>query len=89
MSKYYIYTSNTKEEAADKAQINLDRVNTNFQTLGGGIFCESIEELTANPEIEGNIYYYGFEEPPECARSGIEFDKCEEYQQSWKLTIEE
>ena len=90
MTNFYIYTGETKGEAEDKAILNLQRINNNFIAANpeGGIFCNYPEELTAEPQIEGNIYYYGIEEPPQFARVGVEIDLCLEYNPSWKLPIE-
>jgi hypothetical protein len=89
MSIYFLYTGETKEEARVKAQTNLDQVNFNFDALGGGVFLNNIDELTANPVIEGVTYYYGFEKPPQCAMTNVVFDLQSEYNVYWRLPEEQ
>jgi hypothetical protein len=89
MSVYFLYTGETKEQARVKAQTNLDQINTNFEELSGGVFCDNIEEMTANPIINGITYYYGIETPPECAMTNVTYDYECEYNYTWKSIIEE
>jgi hypothetical protein len=42
-------------------------------------------KLTANPELEGVTYYYGFEKPPEPFMNGAVPDLEEEFDSSWLI----
>lgn len=65
MPLWWIYTGNTEQEAQTKAQNALNIINTKLQTYTQDQNSTwAIERrLTANPEIEGNTYYYGFQKP--------------------------
>lgn len=89
MSIYFLYTGETKEEARQKCQANLDQINANFEALGGGVFGDNIEEMTANPVINEVTYYYGVEKPPQCAMTNVVFDLQSEFNVYWKLLEEQ
>ena len=59
-----VYTGDTKSQALEKANANLAIINNIFQGICNQNWSENPRELTANPVIDGNTYYYGFTKPP-------------------------
>lgn len=86
MIVYWIYTAETKQEALVKAQTELDKVNEKYlQIVGSGDWATIPQELTAEPEIEGVVYFYGFEKPPAIFQNGTTYDLEEVFSQQWMI----
>jgi hypothetical protein len=85
MTFFWIYTGSNEQEALEKANQNLNLINQKTQEICGQDWADNPQRLTANPEFEEHIYYYGFQKPYQNIENGAEFDREEIYQSSWML----
>lgn len=83
MTNYYIYTGNNESEALEKANEAINLINEKTQEICSANWVDFAQRLTANPEIEGNIYYYGFQSPPPIFVNGSTCDLETEFQNDW------
>jgi hypothetical protein len=88
MVNFYIYTGTTKAIAEQKAIDNLALVNAKFVEITGDPWG-FVQKLTAEPIIDENTYYYGFQSPPTFFTNGAVCDLDTEFQFDWMLSEEE
>lgn len=85
---YWIYTGTTQQEAEQKAQTNLDLVNAVFVGISGDPWT-NLQTLTANPVIESDTYYFGFQKPPSQFNYGdATYDLETEFSSDWFIQEE-
>lgn len=88
MTNYYIYTGNTASEALTKANTAISLINQKCQQICNANWVDSAQQLTADPEINEDIYYYGFQAPPEIFKNGSTCDLEIEFQSNWFIMEE-
>ena len=80
---YYIYSGDNENEALVKANTAISLINEKSQEVCQADWVSNAQRLTANPEIGENIYYFGFQAPPEIFANGATCDLETEFSDSW------
>ena len=83
MSVCMLYTGNTKQEALEKANVNLDLINEKCQEICGQNWAIAPMQAINEPEIEGIIYYYFFQKPYPIFMNNAISDLEAEFDSSW------
>jgi hypothetical protein len=80
---WWLYTS------LENAETELAKVNANIKAFNPEAnYAAAPTQLTANPEIEGTTYLYGFSEPPENIQTGAIAELEAQYSQDWFMQEE-
>jgi hypothetical protein len=80
---WWLYTN------LENAETELAKVNANIKAFNPEAnYAEAPTQLTANPEINGVTYLYGFPEPPENIQAGATAELVAQYSSSWFIQEE-
>ena len=90
--KYMIYCDDIENNvviktAEQKATENLALINAKFQEICNDNWADIPEQLTANPEINGVVYKYGFQSSGlnDFLKNGAVCDLEQYYDTDWKI----
>lgn len=81
----WLYTGSTLEEAETKANTAIGLVNEECNRRTNANWVDGPQRLTADPNIEGTVYYYMFQAPPAIFQNGALYDLEAEFNTDWLI----
>lgn len=80
--EYCLYSGN-ETEALTKANAAIALINEKCNEIASSNWVDHAQRLTADPEIEGTVYLYGFQAPPPIFVNGSTCDLQTEFSSDW------